>query len=317
MDANRNTTTSTLGDAIERFGDLEAIDGLADQIHGVLGSMPDGPMGVLRGRWLGHPAHPMLTDLPIGFWTSAWILDLVGGRRTERAADTLVGLGVISAVPAVVTGWADWSTRSRRDRRIGVVHAVSNGLATSAFAASWLARRRGDRARGIALGHVGAAIASIGGALGGHLAFVASAADESSSDRTHDGSTGAGVPNTGRIEAQAPSAEETSHAQVAGAPSDNTTVTGILADLRAEGFEADLSAVGDRGEVRCSACGTTSSAADLTDLVERRLEGASDPDDMVLAVGARCPACSATGAMVLSYGPAAGEADAAVVVLLP
>lgn len=107
------------------------------------------------------------------------------------------------------------------------------------------------------------------------------------------------------------------HAQVAGAPSDNTTVSGILAAFRAEGHEADLTAVGDRGELRCSACDTTSSATDFEVLAERRLEGASDPDDMVLAIAARCPSCATSGVAVLAYGPVAGEADAAVIALLP
>ncbi|CAN5754022.1 hypothetical protein BH10ACT1_BH10ACT1_13620 [soil metagenome] len=105
--------------------------------------------------------------------------------------------------------------------------------------------------------------------------------------------------------------------QVAGAPSDNTTLVDVLAELKADGYEADLRAIGDLGEVRCGACGQASSADTLTDLVERRLEGASDPDDMVLAIGARCPACGERGVMTLGYGPAASEADAAAVALLP
>ena len=33
----------------------------------------------LRGMWLGHALHPVLTDLTVGFWTSTNVLDLVGG----------------------------------------------------------------------------------------------------------------------------------------------------------------------------------------------------------------------------------------------
>jgi len=107
------------------------------------------------------------------------------------------------------------------------------------------------------------------------------------------------------------------HDQVPGTPSDNTTLTAVLDGLRAEGYAADLRAIGSVGEVRCGSCGAASLAGELTDVVERRLEGASDPDDMVLAVGARCPACGEQGAMTLGYGPAASEADSAVVSLLP
>ena len=41
---------------------------------------------VLRGEWLGHAIHPLLTDLVLGSWTSATILDLVGGAQSAPAA---------------------------------------------------------------------------------------------------------------------------------------------------------------------------------------------------------------------------------------
>lgn len=104
---------------------------------------------------------------------------------------------------------------------------------------------------------------------------------------------------------------------VTDAPSDNDTVTGVLDSLRADGFEADLRPADDQGNVVCDACGEVSPAAELTDIEQRRLEGASDPGDMVLAIGARCPACQALGAMVLGYGPQAGAEDAGVVAELP
>ena len=59
---------------------------------------------VLRGTWLDHPLHPMLTDLPIGFWTSAWVLDIVGGEKDRDAARRLIGAGVLCAVPAAFDG---------------------------------------------------------------------------------------------------------------------------------------------------------------------------------------------------------------------
>ena len=41
---------------------------------------------LLSGTWLGRPLHPMLTDVVIGVWTSASVLDILGGKRAERAA---------------------------------------------------------------------------------------------------------------------------------------------------------------------------------------------------------------------------------------
>ena len=124
---------------------------------------------LLSGTWLGHAAHPLLTDLPIGFWTSAWMLDLVGGRRSSDAARKLVGLGIVAAVPTAATGASDWADTTGRERRVGLVHAAANSVALAAFVASYLHRRRGSRATGIAWGWVGAASATVGGHLGGHL----------------------------------------------------------------------------------------------------------------------------------------------------
>lgn len=125
---------------------------------------------LLHGTWLGHPLHPMLTDLPIGFWTSAMALDLA---RQPKAAQAMTGAGVLTALPTAISGAADWVAVGEFDRpkRVGAVHAVANATATALYAASWLARRRGHHGRGQALGLAGAAAASAGGYLGGHLAF--------------------------------------------------------------------------------------------------------------------------------------------------
>lgn len=123
----------------------------------------------LTGRWLGHALHPMLTDLPIGFWTSAFALDLLGGRKNRAAAQRLVGLGVLSALPAIATGATDWSDTTDEARRVGLVHAALNTVALACFTASWTARRRGRHGRGILYGLAGSAVATGGGYLGGHL----------------------------------------------------------------------------------------------------------------------------------------------------
>jgi len=124
---------------------------------------------LLSGTWLGHALHPLLTDLPIGFWTSAWMLDLFGGRATDDAARKLVGLGILSAVPTAATGASDWSDTTGGERRVGLVHAAANSAALVAFTASYLHRRRGNRGKGVAWGWAGAALATVGGHLGGHL----------------------------------------------------------------------------------------------------------------------------------------------------
>lgn len=126
----------------------------------------------LRGSALGHPLHPSMTDLPLGSWMSASILDLVGGRGSRRAAATLVGIGVAGSVPTVLTGLADWRHTGPAAKRVGAVHAAGNGVAILLYAASLAERLRGRHRRGVRLALAGAAVTAATGYLGGHLSFA-------------------------------------------------------------------------------------------------------------------------------------------------
>ncbi len=156
---------------VEGIEHATSLDGPADQLGGIVAqAIPNGPAkDFLSGTWLGHSLHPMLTDLPIGFWTSAFVLDLVGGKKSRPAAEFLVGLGVLSALPTAASGAADWSDTGGRTRRVGLVHAAANTSALVLYAWSWKARHQRRHARGVALGMLGATAATVGGFLGGHL----------------------------------------------------------------------------------------------------------------------------------------------------
>jgi nitrite reductase/ring-hydroxylating ferredoxin subunit/uncharacterized membrane protein len=125
----------------------------------------------LSGTDFGHPLHPPLTDVVIGTWTSAVALDWFGGQWGGRAADRLVALGVLSALPTATAGLNDWATLAGPSGRLGLVHGTTNVIATGLFAASWLSRKRGRRLSGRLLGLAGYATVSVGGYLGGHLSF--------------------------------------------------------------------------------------------------------------------------------------------------
>ncbi len=125
---------------------------------------------LLRGEWLGHAIHPVLTDVALGTWTSASLLDLLGGPGESAAAQRLVGSGLLAAAPAAWTGWAEWSAAGPRDKRVGLVHAGVNGLSIAMYAGSWAARRWGRHKTGAKLALGAAAVAGLGGYLGGHLA---------------------------------------------------------------------------------------------------------------------------------------------------
>ena len=127
---------------------------------------------LLSGTWLGHPLHPPLTDVVIGAWTSALLLDLLGGEETKVAADRLVAAGVVAAVPTAAAGLSDWAELRGGSRRVGSVHAIGNTTALLLHTLSWAARRRGERGRGLALSALGYGAATFSAWLGGHLSFA-------------------------------------------------------------------------------------------------------------------------------------------------
>ena len=155
-----------------------ALDGpgsvIAKKIRGLLPS-GGGIKDVLSGVPIGHAIHPLLTDVPIGAWTSATILDLAGGKGSRPAAQKLVGVGLAAAAPTFVTGWTDWADSEPGDdtvRRLGLVHAVSNGTAAIMYALSYGARRRGAHSQAVVFGLAGAGALGAGGWLGGDLVFA-------------------------------------------------------------------------------------------------------------------------------------------------
>ncbi len=155
----------------ERLEGATALDPVVRAVRPLADALVANPVrrDLLRGTWLGHARHPLMTDLPIGLWTSSLVLDLIGGTEAQPAARRLVGLGVLAAAPTALTGWAEWSATEQREQRVGVVHAVSNAAAIALFASSWSARRAHRHSRGVALGLAGSTALAFGGYLGGHL----------------------------------------------------------------------------------------------------------------------------------------------------
>ena len=162
--------------ATQRLGGVAALDAVATRLgRAVRNAVPPGPLrDGLGGRALGHALHPLMTDLPIGTWTSANLLDAIGGRDADRAARRLIAVGIAAALPAAATGLLDWADTEPVDdevRRVGIVHAASNVAALSLYSASLVARRRGAPRRGRLLGLAGAGALLFGGHLGGHLSL--------------------------------------------------------------------------------------------------------------------------------------------------
>jgi nitrite reductase/ring-hydroxylating ferredoxin subunit/uncharacterized membrane protein len=148
----------------------DRLDEIGRRAQGVVGgvlSRRPALADALHGTWLGHPLHPAVVALPLGAWTTAAAMDLLTLGRA-RGTRTVTAVGLVGAVGAAASGWADLGRAGPRGRRTGVLHAGVNGAATLFMLASLLSRRRG---RAMRYRLVGAALAGVGGWLGGELAY--------------------------------------------------------------------------------------------------------------------------------------------------
>jgi nitrite reductase/ring-hydroxylating ferredoxin subunit/uncharacterized membrane protein len=154
-------------------GRVTVLDGPAERASTAISKVTHRPpvSTVVSGTWLGHPLHPVLTDLPIGAWTSALVLDVLGGRPARPAAQALIGVGLLGAVPTALTGIADWADTGKEARRLGAAHALLNSAAVACYVMSWRARHRRHHAVGVGLGLCGAALVSAAATIGGHLVY--------------------------------------------------------------------------------------------------------------------------------------------------
>jgi nitrite reductase/ring-hydroxylating ferredoxin subunit/uncharacterized membrane protein len=172
------SAASPLDPLVEKIEGLSGLDSPAKAVGSKVRDIlnPGGGLkDVLSGTWLGHALHPMLTDVVIGSFVSASLLDLLGGDDDGGAQERLIAVGLAAYGPTALTGvndWADSEPVDDRVRRVGLVHAATNAAAATLYTASLRARRRGDRGRGKALALVGGAVLGAGGFLGGHLSFV-------------------------------------------------------------------------------------------------------------------------------------------------
>jgi hypothetical protein len=92
---------------------------------------------------------------------------------------------------------------------------------------------------------------------------------------------------------------------------DAETITEVLDTMERDGFEGQFRAVVDQ-QVECLTCHCVNPASTFAPERSARLEGASDPADMVMIVAVTCPRCDERGTLVLSYGPDSSVEEAGV-----
>src|SRR5213080_4515645 len=130
---------------IKTIEQQETLDRLSEQIQPLIRDSFNsvGPAGrevrnFLHGTWLGHPLHPVLTDVPLGAWTVALALDALDGISGR---DDL-------APGAAAAGLTDWQYTDGAPRRLGVALGLLNVGATALYTTSLLYRQRGARDEG-------------------------------------------------------------------------------------------------------------------------------------------------------------------------
>jgi len=96
---------------------------------------------------------------------------------------------------------------------------------------------------------------------------------------------------------------------------DDKTIDEVISDLEADGYGAQMAARAG-GRIVCFACRQESPADDVDVHALHRIEGVSDPDDMVAVAALTCPRCGARGTIVLGYGPEADPDDSDALVRL-
>jgi nitrite reductase/ring-hydroxylating ferredoxin subunit/uncharacterized membrane protein len=92
---------------------------------------------LLNGVWLGHPLHPAITDVPIGAYVVALVLDFTGQRSASTAA---IGVGIVFMLVAALAGYADYIDLENKPRQFGTIHSSLMLVALVFYVVSFLMR---------------------------------------------------------------------------------------------------------------------------------------------------------------------------------
>jgi nitrite reductase/ring-hydroxylating ferredoxin subunit/uncharacterized membrane protein len=173
-----------LNHVVNRFIDSQRwLEPVADFLQKLIGAIYKGlgaPGHALKtfvhGTWLGHPLHPVITDIPLGAWSVAVVFDIIYlFQRTtawSTAADVTILVGFVGALGAVVTGYTDWIETIDRERRVGVAHGLLNTLVVIIYLVSLIIRvTGGSRGFAIVVAFIGYALVLSTAFLGGELVF--------------------------------------------------------------------------------------------------------------------------------------------------
>ncbi len=153
----------------------EALQDAVEQAYDALGPVRQPTMDFWHGTWIGHPLHPLLTDVTLGMWMATAVFDVLGSTTGDGGLDTCaeatLTAGLTSGLATVTAGVTDWMHLMHHPRRVGFVHALLNISSLAVYGASLLMRRRGRRSAGRNMAMAGLVIASTAAYLGSEMTF--------------------------------------------------------------------------------------------------------------------------------------------------
>ena len=126
----------------------------------------------LNGTWLGHSVHAMVTDVPVGAFTLAIVLDILNVRA---GADVAIAVGILGMLAAMLAGWADYAdTDVPPQRGYATVHQILMIVALILYIVSFYGRTGAvttDRGGPIALSIIGYVILAVAAYIGGEVVY--------------------------------------------------------------------------------------------------------------------------------------------------
>ena len=130
-------------------------------------------------RILGHPVHPMLVHFPIAFLSLAALCDVCAYIdvfvSSKAYGDLFLILGVVSALPAGVTGFFDYVRLPNSARRDGDYHVALMSIAWMAFLCALMLRfetnAKASETISVVFSVVGLLLLCAGGFYGGKLVY--------------------------------------------------------------------------------------------------------------------------------------------------
>jgi len=131
-----------------------------------------GPLkDLVHGRWLGHPLHAALTDIPIGALTVTVVLDLLNQRG---AADIALVVGIVFMVLSAVSGAADYTDTDGTAFMRATIHSVVMVAALVLYLVSLVLRSGNpvDRTAPVVLSVVAYLVLTAGAYIGGDVVYV-------------------------------------------------------------------------------------------------------------------------------------------------